>query len=29
MCVGRYAEKVVRNERSGMKHNRSEMSEAK
>ena len=25
MCVGRYAAKVMRNERSEMKHNRSEM----
>ena len=25
MCVGRYAAKVVRNERSEMQHNRSEM----
>ena len=29
MCVGRYAAKVMRNERSEMEHNRSEMSEAK
>ena len=26
MCVGRYAAKVMRNERSEMEHNRSEMS---
>ena len=25
MCVGRYAAKVMRNERSEMEHNRSEM----
>ena len=25
MCVGRYAAKVMRNERSDMEHNRSEM----